>query len=52
MEKSLEERREFETSVIILYSYSFYSETLGDVTRETTKRRSFKEFKDKYQNVP
>ena len=39
----LEERIEFETSVIVLCSYSSYSETKRDITREKTKRRSFKE---------
>ena len=34
---------EFETSVTVLCSYSAYSETKRDITREITKRRSFKE---------
>ena len=42
-EKNLEERREFEKSVIVLCSYSSYSETYRNVTREITKRQSFKE---------
>ena len=37
--KSFEERIEFETSVIVLCSYSSYSETKRDIT----KRRSFEE---------
>ena len=38
-----ERKNLIETSVIVLCSYSSYSETKRDITREITKRRSFKE---------